>query len=430
MNNNALEPRQVLQTPDCEAVNERKIISRAGHLGTDRIVDPGRACKRKRFPQVTRWQAIGLLGLAASVMPAHSSLASEWRWSGDIRAGLFASERTARDGAESDDRFLRGRLRLGGERDLSEEWLFRARAAGRYGGGQDGTSTYLRGYAPTATGAELGDTTLDELYLRYAPSGADWSLRVGRFQAKFELPGVPAKSLSRNDSPNIDITWTDGVHLVAPVADGWKGHLILQHNHRHGTGTTARSPLDFSDSGSRAGVFVGLEAKSNPAFPVRMIDLTWLPDALASEGVAQDRREDYLAASGRASTAWPLGSGGMKLVAGGEIGYAFRTPFGSAAGTGETGRSDGLAWQIGPSLYDIWPGHHIGVVYGRTGAGWLISPDFRPNDELMEVRYQWRFTSKWSMEARLRQREEITIPSTASRERVDRDLYIRVTGRF
>lgn len=427
--NNEHELQRVPREQRCEATDKGASPSRSDRLRTVREGDPGR--ERNRYPGTTLWHAIGVFALAASLVPFQAPDASEWRWSGDIRAGVFGSERTARDGAESDERFLRGRLRLGGERDLSEEWRFRVRAAGRYGGGQDGTSTYLRGYSPTATGTELGDTTLDELYLHYAPAGAGWSLRVGRFQAKFELPGVPAKGLSRNDSPNIDVTWTDGMHLVAPVVDGWKGHVILQHNHRHGTGTTARAPLDFSDSGSRAGVFLGLEAASNPApFLVRMIDLTWLPDALASEGASQDRRQDYLAASGRASTAWPLGAGGMKLVAGGEIGYAFRTPFGDAAGTGEAGRTDGLAWQIGPSLYDIRPGHNIGVVYGRTGAGWLLSPDFRPNDELMEVRYQWKFTPDWSMEARLRRREEITIPATAAQARVDRDFYVRVTGKF
>lgn len=373
--------------------------------------------------------AISLLTLAQPW--SHLSAADDWRLSGDVRGGYFSLDRTARNGVKSDDSHFRMRLRVAVDRTLSDDWRFRARAAGRYGDDQDRFSAYLRAYSPTPTGTEIGDTTLDELYLHYAPVDAAWSVRVGRFQGKFELPGVAAKGLARNDSTNVDVTWTDGAYLIVPVTDGWKGHLIVQYNHRKGTGTTARPPLDFSDSGSRAGVFAGLEAATNPG-PVilRMIDVTWLPSSLATDGITEDRRQDYLATSGRMAAAWPVGKRGMRFVAGGEAGYAWRTPFGQVAGTGEAGRTDGFAWQIEASLYDIAPNHNFGAAYGRVGAGWLLSPDFRPNDELAEIRYQWRFHRQWSFEARLRRRKEIEIPDTAARARIDRDFYLRISGRF
>src|SRR3546814_1620583 len=56
-----------------------------------------------------------------------------------------------------------------------------------------------------------------------------------------------SKGLDRNDSPNIDINWTDGVHLDMPIAGGWRGHLIGQYRHRKGSGAVAHAPLDFSD---------------------------------------------------------------------------------------------------------------------------------------------------------------------------------------
>src|SRR5690606_19450093 len=90
-----------------------------------------------------------------------------WDFSGDLRAGYFASERTARDGAESDQDAFNARLRLAFEKGLGEGWSMRTRVAGRFSSEQDGTDVYLRGYAPTRTGAAFGDITLDEAYLGY-----------------------------------------------------------------------------------------------------------------------------------------------------------------------------------------------------------------------------------------------------------------------
>ena len=69
------------------------------------------------------------------------------------------------------------------------------------------------------------------------------------------------------------------------------------------------------------------------------------------------------------------------------------------------------------------------MVYGRADAGWLLSPDFRPNDRLAEIAYQWQFRPKTSMEARVRERRELEHPA-GTRERVDRDLYVRLTHKF
>ena len=50
-------------------------------------------------------------GLAASAGAAAAD-APGWQVSGDLRGGYFASERTARDGAESDDEAFNARLRV------------------------------------------------------------------------------------------------------------------------------------------------------------------------------------------------------------------------------------------------------------------------------------------------------------------------------
>ena len=377
-------------------------------------------------------QARAVVVALATALATPAALAEEtdWRFSGDIRAGYFDSERKARNDTQSDSRALRGRLRLAAERDLGDHLHFRTRFAGRYGQHQTGHGFQLHGYATTSTGMDLGESTLDEFYLDYADKARPWSLRLGRFQTQFALQGVASKGLDRNDSPNIDITWTDGLHYRHQLP-GWRAHLVLEHNHREGPGSAVRTPLDFSEDASRVTVFAGLEA-TEPLGPVvqRMIGVTWMPAALASDGTAFSRREDYITLVGRVAASWRLSEAGLRLVPGFEIGYAPNTPRATVTGSGNTGDAGGLAWQAALSLYDIAPGHNLGLVHARIDAGWLLSGDFRGNDALSEIRYQWRFTPQWSMEARYRLREEIDIPAGALRPREDRDFYIRISGRF
>ena len=371
-----------------------------------------------------------LLLSALAPVAAQAPAASPWSVSGDLRAGYFASERTARSGTKSDEDAFNARLRIAIERGFSDRWTFRTRLAGRFSSGQDTINAYLRGYAPSPTGTAFGDITLDEVYLGYAAADNGMRVRAGRFQTQFALPGVASKGLDRNDSPNIDVNWTDGVHLDLPVTGGWRGHVIAEHRHRRGSGGVARAPLDFTDRDSRVSLFAGI-ANTKAWGPVdqRMLSLTWMPASLASAGLASPVRDDYITADARVSATWPLRADGLRLVAGLEAGYAFNTPAGAALGTGQTGDSDGLAWQAAASLYDIAPGHNLGVAYGRTGAGWLISPDFRNNDELAEIRYQRRFNKQTSLEARVRERRELEHPA-GTRARIDHDLYVRVTHRF
>jgi len=388
---------------------------------------------RRKASLVTRASSLLVVaGLAAAPAATAAPPADDagWKFSGDLRGGWFASERTARDGTETDQDAFNARLRVAVERGLGEHWTVRTRVAGRFSSEQDGTDVYLRGYAPTRTGAAFGDITLDEAYLGYRAPDDGLRLRIGRFQSAFALPGVASKGLDRNDSPNIDINWTDGVHLDMPVAGGWRGHVIGQYRHRKGSGAVAHAPLDFSDDGSRATWFLGLENRQRIG-PVtqRMVSLTWMPDSLADRGLGDPAREDYLAIDARIAAEWPLREGGPRFVAGAESGYAPRTPRAGVVGTGSGGDAGGLAWQVLASVYDFAPRHHIGIAVGRADAGWLLSPDYRPNDRSAEIRYQWQFLPKTSMEARVRERTELEHPA-GNRARVDRDVYVRLTHKF
>lgn len=70
------------------------------------------------------------------------------------------------------------------------------------------------------------------------------------------------------------------------------------------------------------------------------------------------------------------------------------------------------------------------MVYGRVESGWLISNDFRNNDDLYEVRYQHYFAPELRMDIRFRIREEIERRIGSQRPQQDRDLYVRFTWKL
>jgi hypothetical protein len=374
------------------------------------------------------WLAAGTLALVLA--PAAASTGDPVRAFGDARLVFFANERDARDRTLTKNEGLRMRLRAGAEGRIADDWLLRGRFAGRYSTDQDRMRFWFKTWPPTNTGLEDGDATIDELYLRYAPSGADWSLRVGRFQSVFKLDDVTGKSLDRRDSSNVSVNWTDGVHLQYALTPAWRTHLILQYNDRDGTGSVARSPLDFSAGGSRITTFAGLESTLRLG-PVkqRMIGLTWMPDALATDGIGESRRDDYVALTARGTAEWPIGESDMRGVIGVEFGYAPNTPRRDVMNAGE-GRSGGLAKQFSMNMLDFIPRHDIGFAYGSIDPGWLISPNFRANELLLEGRYRWRMRDDLTMEVRLRRREERYLPEGGGRPRIDDDAYLRFTKRF
>jgi len=369
--------------------------------------------------------------LLVLLAPAGVPAAEPIKTFGDARFAFYASQRDARDRTEISEEGLRLRLRLGAESQLAEGWLLRGRLAGRFTTDQDRTRFWLKAWAPTRTGLEDGDATLDELFLRYAPPGGDWSLHIGRFQSKFELIGVASKSLDRNDSPNVDITWTDGLHWQYALTPQWRSHVILQSNAGSGTGMTARAPLVFDDDASRVTTFAALESTA-PLGPLkqRLFGVTWMPGALATDGIGAERRDDYFTFTAKLFAEWPVGSNGMRGGLGGELGYAPNTPVESVVNAGGAANADGWARTFSMNLMDFMPHHNIAFVFGRAGAGWLISPDFRNNDRLLEIRYQWRFSPALSMEARLRRREEIDLPDGVTRARIDDDFYLRFSAKF
>ncbi|QKT03963.1 hypothetical protein HUS23_09115 [Ectothiorhodospiraceae bacterium 2226] len=373
------------------------------------------------------------LGLMLALLPPATLSAAEpgtVSVGGDARGGYFSRERDDRDGASSDDSDWRVRLRAGVTWQATEALSTNARFAGRYST-HDTNNEHFEFFTtiPADDGLRFGDSTLDELYLRYQPS-ARWDLKLGRMQTKFELEGVAKKSLSRNDSPSTDITWTDGLHLRYTDLGGWDYHAILQYSEAEGPTTVRRAPLAFTDAASRATYYIGMEHKDPEGLLLqRGWDITYIPQALHSEGVGAGPTDDYVALSGRLALQWPL-THGMRFVWAGEAGYAPTRPTEAAIGLPGVGDASGTAWQTSVNLMDLAPGHNIGVVYGQVGGGWLLSPDFGNNQELLEARYQWRLSKTQSFEARIRGRRDLERHATALRKREDTDYYLRYTLTF
>jgi hypothetical protein len=364
---------------------------------------------------------IGLAGPAGAI---------ETDVSGDVRTGFFSLHRDDRDGSSDTTDEFRLRLRAGVGLKFSEQWMAKIRFAGRYSTDDRNRNHFeIFGRIPAEDGLRRGDSTLDEIYLEHRPN-ATWSVRAGRFQSKAELAGVAKKSLDRNDSPNVDITWTDGIQVTHKAASGWATTLIAQYNHHNGPTQVRRGQLNFRDNDSRVSYFTGFE-NTQPAGPIvqRAFDVTFLPEALHSRGIGSGTVENYWGLAGRLAAQWPV-AGSMKFMLAGEVGYAPNTPQRSATRTGASGDADGLAVQVSFNFIDFVPWHSAALVLGRAGDGWLISPDFPENTNLVEVRYQWSIAKNQSIEARLRHREDIKQRTGSSDKREDVDYYVRYTYQF
>ena len=348
---------------------------------------------------------------------------------GDFRPLINYLDQDGRDGTTINDTSVLARLRVKGIVGVAKGMQVGVRLAGRCTSDDCSPEWVLEQAKPAPNGLSGGQVTFDEAYLHVFKLER-FNFTIGRQQTRFVLRGgVFARSLDRNDSNNTNVTWTDGFHATFRRFEGWATHLIIQRNAADGTGNIRRGPLDFDDSAARNTYFAGFE-NTNALGPVvqRSFGVSYLPNSLLKDGTTSGRREDYWAIVGRLAARWPLGSEGTRLRAGVELGYAPETPTSAVAGIDTD--VDGLAWNVVVSLMDFKPTHNIGINYGRTGAGWLLSPQFAQNEELFEIRYQWRPKRFPAIDARIRWREEIEQQSGTLQKRELLDAFVRITWQF
>ncbi|MEE9597292.1 MAG: hypothetical protein V3V96_10995 [Acidiferrobacterales bacterium] len=348
--------------------------------------------------------------------------------SADVRIGYFESEIDERDATSQTEDLIASRWRFRTEAKMAPHLRAVGRIAGICSNVECSPNLVLEDSIPTTNGMSDGDITIDEGYFHWFRLDR-FDLALGRLQTKFVARGgVFAKSLDRNDSNNINVNWTDGLHATFGGKNSWVPHLILQHNSPNGASNVRRGPLDFDDSGARVSYFFGTESlKRTRLFLQRGVDISYLPKSLLKDGSLSGRREDYYGIVVRTANRWPERDEGIRLRVAAELGYAPETQTRTTAGLVGDGDADGLAWNVVLSLMDFKPNHSIGVNYGRVGAGWLLSPQFRQNESLAEIRYQWRKSRQLAFDFRIRQRKELEQMALTVGSREELDVFLRLT---
>lgn len=350
---------------------------------------------------------------------------------GDLRAGYTRTDTDNRDGTDQTSTEWRGRFRVGGTYNIDEKLIVGGRLASTCSTDECNPDLVFYNTLPNRSSIDHGDITFDELYI-HGFRLEKFDVAIGRLQTKFvSRAGVFAKSLDRNDSSGTNVNWTDGVHGILHVNNEWTGHLILQKNHADGTGNVRRGPIDFDDEDSRITYFMAWENVQRFG-PINQqgFDITYMPRSLMKDGDQNGRIEDYIAFVGRFAASWPEGSVGRRLNIAGEIGYAPETPTRAAMGLGGAGDTDGLAWLISASVVDFRPNHSVGINYGRTDAGWLLSPQYRENEEAIEIRYMWRRSQNLALDIRVRWRKELEQLEITTSKQQDLNVFARFTLGF
>jgi hypothetical protein len=81
-------------------------------------------------------------------------------------------------------------------------------------------------------------------------------------------------------------------------------------------------------------------------------------------------------------------------------------------------------------MVEFRPGHSVGINYGRTDAGWLLSPQYRENEEALEIRYMWRRSRNLALDVRGRWRRELEQLENTTRKQEELNVFARFTLGF
>jgi hypothetical protein len=350
---------------------------------------------------------------------------------GDLRLGFIFAGEDIQSIVSSDSGHLRSRWRLRSGWGISDRFRAVGRVSGICSTNECDPEFILQPDIPTPVGISDGQITIDSLFFQWFRT-EKFNVAVGRMETKFVARGgVYAKSLDRNDSNNLRINWTDGIHATYKAKNGWNSNMILQYNSSDGPSNIRRSPLDFSDSGSRVSTFVGFEnVQPKRRLVQRALDITYMPSSLKKNGIDNGSAVDYWAVVTRAAARWPVRSEGWRLRFSSEVGYAPETPTKLASGIVGSGDAGGLAWNVTASIMEFLPNHSIGVNYAETEAGWLISPQYADNERLWEIRYMWRPMERLTLDVRGRWRNDLALRIVEEPDRDRFDFYARFTWSF
>ena len=351
--------------------------------------------------------------------------------SGSFRPVFSWIETRGRDGERTRDHSMNARLQLRAEYEISPEFTFRTRLAGRASTNQDNFQFILKNHTPPSGSYPAGTVTFDEFALSWKLR-PDLTVVAGRFQARFGLTGFIPKGFDRYYAANLSIGHTDGLWFRWDVNPRWRLHLVGSHNGQQGSTHAARRPLVFDETAARVSGLAVLEHREQGGLWVqREVSVSVLPQSFERSG----KTRSYAVATGRLMMRLPWQCRFFEYWIGGEAGYVPLAPTPASAGFAvDESRTligpSAVAWQVAAYANGLTDRHRIGVLYGQTEPQWLVSSSFRPNNTMSEVRYRFTFSQRLNFEARYRFRTDLFRPAGAEYTRQDRDFYARITWRF
>jgi hypothetical protein len=363
-----------------------------------------------------------------------------WDFSADARAVYTRYEKQLNNGEIIKDTDLLLRIRGDAIATISDNLRAGFGLAGTCAISNCDLDFTLQTDLPSSTGLKKGQFTIDEMYLHWLSDEPHrFKLAIGRMQTRSVLKtGVFNKSLNRINSNNARINWTDGVHATYQLDNGWTSNFIMQYNSEEGSGNVYHDAIDFTDSESSKSYFASFENnQKSSGLTQRSLGISYLPSALlSSQEIAQDgtqQHDDYLGLVGKVAWLWPQKNNRITLRGGFEFGYSPTLPNHDVIGIADEEAVNGLAWNAVFNIMDIYPGQNFGINYAHTGAGWQLSPQYKPNTKLLELRYQWQLKSATLFEARLRWQDELeasqVIDDTDFKDN-QVDFYVRLTRSF
>lgn len=356
------------------------------------------------------------------VEPKHIS------FDGDVRGGYFNTDVDQRDGTSDHSDHFTLRVRYGANVGFADFARLKVRVAAVCSDSRCDPNLDFPSTPANGSTIDDGDIVVDELYLDFFKRGR-FDVAVGRMQTRSVTHGgVFGSTLTRLTSPNVAVSWTDGVAVRYLAGNGWTSKGIVQYNDSAGSSTLARPPLDFDHDDSRVSLFYSLENREPwGLLTQRGFDVTYMPSALLKDGRRDGSIEDYWTLVARFASRWPVNRVGSSLIVSGELGYAPETPSKQAVSTGFDGDTGGLAWHLEASWMNVLPGHSLGINYGHTDPGWLLSTSYRANEDAFTLRYHWRPQPRIQLEIQGRWREEQDQLVGTARKRETYDWRARLT---
>jgi|GEM_PF-2928351 len=369
--------------------------------------------------------ALLLLGCLGATAPAPAQSVPPVIPDLRVRAGYFGAWGEARDGSTTEAHVGQARVLAGVTWTARRDLLVRAGLGARYSTEQDRWRVVDPGRPVGPSGIRPGEVALSALHVSWLPAPG-WEVRAGRMPLSFMLPGVAQKGLLRSENSNVQVNWTDGLHVRAD----WVGrlHAVLIHTPPAGVSTPFLAPLVIDERSGRAAVFAAWEGRV-PQGPLvhRALLATVVPGALPD---ASGERSAYAAVSAQGAVSFPIGVPRVMVAA--EAAYSPTPPERAVLGLVGDGRPLAAGGQLSVNLLGFGPGgqHDFGVITTAAAPGWLLSPSIRPNNHEWEARYYWRFAPQWRADLRVRRRQDLVVPAGAVQGRNEWDVYARLNLRL